>query len=68
MTSRLLQVAKEVHTRVMGKEAKVYAIHAGLECGLIQVRVCLACSQFVLSLCLMLAYVEYQSIISICWS
>jgi len=35
LDSRLLKVVRSVHTRVMGSEPHVGAIHAGLECGLI---------------------------------
>jgi dipeptidase D len=35
LDSRVLQVLKEVHARVMGAEPHVEAIHAGLECGII---------------------------------
>jgi dipeptidase D len=33
--SAVLQVVKSVHTRVLGKEPHVEAVHAGLECGII---------------------------------
>ncbi len=33
--SKVLQVVKAVHTRVLGKEPHVEAVHAGLECGII---------------------------------
>jgi dipeptidase D len=33
--SRLLRVVRSVHSRVLGSEPRVEAIHAGLECGLI---------------------------------
>ena len=33
--SRVRQVVKEVHTRVIGQEPHVEAVHAGLECGII---------------------------------
>jgi dipeptidase D len=35
LSSRVLQVVKEVHTRVLGSEPHVEAVHAGLECGII---------------------------------
>jgi len=35
LDSKVLQRAKGVHLRAMGKEAQVKAIHAGLECGII---------------------------------
>ncbi len=35
LDSRVLQVVKEVHTRVLGAEPHVEAVHAGLECGII---------------------------------
>lgn len=35
LDSRLLGVVRDVHTRVLGSEPHVSAIHAGLECGLI---------------------------------
>lgn len=35
LESRLLEVVRFVHTRVLGHEPHVEAIHAGLECGLI---------------------------------
>lgn len=35
MASPLLRTAKEVHTICLGREPKVTAIHAGLECGVI---------------------------------
>jgi dipeptidase D len=35
LDSRVLQVVKEVHTRVTGAEPHVEAVHAGLECGII---------------------------------
>jgi len=35
LDSRILQVVKSVHTRVLGKEPHVEAVHAGLECGII---------------------------------
>jgi dipeptidase D len=35
MDSRLLGVMKEMHERVLGSEAEVKAVHAGLECGII---------------------------------
>mmetsp|Transcript_3207 Transcript_3207/g.11195 ORF Transcript_3207/g.11195 Transcript_3207/m.11195 type:complete len:352 (-) Transcript_3207:28-1083(-) len=31
-----LKVMKKAHTEVIGREARVYAVHAGLECGLIK--------------------------------
>eukprot|EP00891_Asterochloris_glomerata_P009602 jgi/Astpho2/9602/Aster-03874 len=37
--SPVLQVAKDVYQQVLGKEPKVAAIHAGLECGIIGERV-----------------------------
>ena len=33
--SPILKIAKEAHKRIMGKEPKIKAIHAGLECGVI---------------------------------
>jgi dipeptidase D len=33
--SRLLQVMKKLHVKVLGSEAEIKAIHAGLECGII---------------------------------
>jgi len=35
LESKVLQVVKSVHTRVLGKEPHVEAVHAGLECGII---------------------------------
>ncbi len=35
LSSRLLGVVRSVHTRVLGFEPRVEAIHAGLECGII---------------------------------
>jgi dipeptidase D len=35
LDSTVLQVVKSVHTRVLGKEPHVEAVHAGLECGII---------------------------------
>jgi dipeptidase D len=35
LDSRVLHVVKGVHTRVMGAEPHVEAVHAGLECGII---------------------------------
>lgn len=35
LDSPLLAIVKEVHRRVMGREAAIGAIHAGLECGII---------------------------------
>jgi dipeptidase D len=35
LDSPVLQVVKDVHTRVMGSEPRVEAVHAGLECGII---------------------------------
>jgi len=35
LDSRLLGVVRSIHTRVLGSEPEVGAIHAGLECGLI---------------------------------
>ncbi len=35
LDSAVLQVVKNVHTRVLGKEPHVEAVHAGLECGII---------------------------------
>lgn len=35
LESELLEVVRGVHTRVLGSEPRVEAIHAGLECGLI---------------------------------
>ncbi len=35
LDSRVLQVVKAVHQRVLGKEPHVEAVHAGLECGII---------------------------------
>jgi dipeptidase D len=35
LDSQLLEIVRGVHTRVLGFEAEVEAIHAGLECGLI---------------------------------
>ncbi len=35
LSSPILQVAKEVHKQVYGREPEVKAIHAGLECGII---------------------------------
>ncbi|MCG6988236.1 MAG: aminoacyl-histidine dipeptidase [Gemmatimonadetes bacterium] len=35
LDSRLLGIVRSVHTRVLGSEPRVEAIHAGLECGLI---------------------------------
>ena len=35
LDSRVLQVVKGVHTRVLGAEPHVEAVHAGLECGII---------------------------------
>lgn len=35
LDSRLLQVVKSVHARVLGSDPHVEAVHAGLECGLI---------------------------------
>ncbi|MGW8265886.1 MAG: cytosol nonspecific dipeptidase, partial [Longimicrobiales bacterium] len=35
LDSQVLQVVKGVHTRVMGAEPHVEAVHAGLECGII---------------------------------
>jgi dipeptidase D len=35
LDSALLKVVQGVHTRVMGSDARVEAIHAGLECGII---------------------------------
>ena len=35
MDSKLLKVAREVHKEVLGKDAVITAIHAGLECGII---------------------------------
>ena len=35
LDSQVLQVVKSVHTRVLGKEPHVEAVHAGLECGII---------------------------------
>jgi len=36
VNSLLLRIAREVHLRVLGVEAEIKAIHAGLECGLIK--------------------------------
>mmetsp|Transcript_30067 Transcript_30067/g.70757 ORF Transcript_30067/g.70757 Transcript_30067/m.70757 type:complete len:120 (-) Transcript_30067:13-372(-) len=36
--SEALRAVKQAHSTVMHKDARVYAIHAGLECGLIQGR------------------------------
>jgi dipeptidase D len=36
VNSHLLCIAREVHQRTLGVEAKIKAIHAGLECGLIK--------------------------------
>jgi dipeptidase D len=33
--SEVLRVVKSVHTRVLGREPRVEAVHAGLECGII---------------------------------
>ena len=35
LDSQLLKVVKDVHTRVVGEEPHVEAVHAGLECGII---------------------------------
>ncbi len=35
LDSRILQVVKSVHTRVLGNNPHVEAVHAGLECGII---------------------------------
>jgi dipeptidase D len=35
LDSEILQVVKRVHTRIMGRESHVEAVHAGLECGII---------------------------------
>ncbi|MDZ7261626.1 MAG: M20/M25/M40 family metallo-hydrolase, partial [candidate division KSB1 bacterium] len=35
LDSPLLTLAKETYTRLFGKEPRVVAIHAGLECGII---------------------------------
>jgi dipeptidase D len=35
LESKVLQVVKTVHARVLGKEPHVEAVHAGLECGII---------------------------------
>lgn len=35
MNSPLLKICREVHREALGKEAKITAIHAGLECGII---------------------------------
>lgn len=35
LDSHVLKVAKEVHTKLLGKEPKIKAVHAGLECGII---------------------------------
>jgi dipeptidase D len=35
LDSKVLEVVKNVHTRVMGAEPHVEAVHAGLECGII---------------------------------
>lgn len=35
LSSKLLQVLKEVHAKTHGKEPEVVAVHAGLECGII---------------------------------
>ena len=35
LDSQILNLVKRVHTRVLGDEPKIEAIHAGLECGLI---------------------------------
>jgi dipeptidase D len=35
LDSELLKTVKAVHTRVLGKEPEVEAVHAGLECGII---------------------------------
>eukprot|EP01095_Lingulamoeba_sp_RSL-Kostka_P010016 TRINITY_DN3517_c0_g1_i2.p1 TRINITY_DN3517_c0_g1~~TRINITY_DN3517_c0_g1_i2.p1 ORF type:complete len:346 (-),score=108.15 TRINITY_DN3517_c0_g1_i2:66-1103(-) len=34
--SEALEILKEAHLEVMNREAKIYSVHAGLECGLIQ--------------------------------
>ncbi len=36
VNSQLLRIAREVHLRILGVEAEIKAIHAGLECGLIK--------------------------------
>ena len=36
VSSKALAVLKEAHKEVMKRDARVYAVHAGLECGLIQ--------------------------------
>lgn len=38
VNSQLLHIAREVHLKVLGVEAEIKAIHAGLECGLIKER------------------------------
>jgi dipeptidase D len=35
LQSPLLKKLKEVHAKVVGKEAEIKAVHAGLECGII---------------------------------
>ena len=35
MSSKLLQVVRDVHTQVQQREPEVVAVHAGLECGII---------------------------------
>lgn len=35
LSSHVLQVAKEIHKRLFGKDPAIKAIHAGLECGII---------------------------------
>ncbi|MCJ7630561.1 MAG: aminoacyl-histidine dipeptidase, partial [Longimicrobiales bacterium] len=35
LSSAVLQVVKSVHTRILGEEPHVQAVHAGLECGII---------------------------------
>jgi dipeptidase D len=35
MSSKLLQVVRDVHTKVQKREPEVVAVHAGLECGII---------------------------------
>lgn len=36
ISSDALTEMKEAHQEIMGRDARVYAVHAGLECGLIQ--------------------------------
>ncbi len=39
LSSRALAVAKEAHARLFGSDAKLRAVHAGLECGLIDEKI-----------------------------